>query len=78
MKKYLIAASNFLLPLAALAHGMETEVEEESSFGHQMEGFMPFSQVGEEHYFAAVLSIILWASFVYAIYSLIKNFKKTP
>ncbi len=73
MKKYILAMS-FLFPWAALAHGME--IGEESGLGHQMEELMPFSHMGEEHYYAVIVSVILWASLVYTIYSLLMKMKK--
>ena len=73
MKKYIFAIVT-LFPLAALAHGME--VEEESGIGHQMEELGPFAHMGEGHYYAAIVSAILWASLVYTVYSLVVRMKK--
>ena len=73
MKKYIFAIAT-LFPLGAIAHGME--VEEESGIGHQMEELWPLTHMGEGHYYALILSLILWASLVYTVYSLVMKMKK--
>lgn len=74
MKKYLITIGSFLLPLAAMAHGTH---EEDPSITHQLEELLPFEHLEHGHWFAVILSILLWASLVYAIYSLIQKIRKT-
>lgn len=73
MKKYLITISSFFLPLVALANGAR---EENLSITHQLEEFLPFEHLEHGHWFAVVLSIILWASLIYTIYSLVQKFRK--
>lgn len=72
MKKVLIAMCGFL-PFIALAHG-GAAMEEELGLGHQMEELLPFMHYSEGHYFAMVFIVVLWAAFIYALYSLIKKF----
>ena len=76
MKKYFITASGFLLPLVALANGAHEEGPE--TVGQQLKEFLPFEHLEHGHWFAVILSIILWASLVYTAYSLINKFKKPP
>lgn len=73
MKKYLIAIGSFLLPLVALANGAH---EEDPSIIHQLEEFLPFEHLEHDHWFAVVLSVLLWASLVYTAYSLVQKFRK--
>lgn len=73
MKKYLITISSFLLPFVALANGTH---EENPSVSHQLQELLPFEHLEHGHWFAVVLSILLWASLVYTAYSLIQKFKK--
>ena len=61
MKKYLITISSFLLPLVALANGAHEEGPE---------------TVGQQ-WFAVVLCVVLWASLIYTVYTLIQKFSKT-
>lgn len=72
MKKYLFAISSFFLPFVALAHeeGVETT-------GQQLKEFLPFEHLEHGHWFAVILSIILWAALIYAVYSLVQKFRKT-
>ena len=74
MKKYLITISSFLLPLVALANGAH---EEDPGIAHQLEEFLPFEHFEHGHLFAVILSVILWASLIYTIYSLVQKFRKT-
>lgn len=74
MKKYLLAISSFFLPLMALANGAH---EEDPSIAHQFEEFLPFEHLEHGHWFAVVLSVILWTSLIYTIYSLVQKFRKT-
>ena len=65
-----------LLLSVAMAHGEEIdgmdEMEEEG-IGHQMAELLPFEHVEENHWFAFVMSILLWLSFIYTLYSLYKK-----
>lgn len=74
MKKYLIIISSFFLPLVAMANGAH---EENPSIGHQLQELLPFEHLEHGHWPAVILSIILWTSFIYAVYSLIQKFRKT-
>lgn len=73
MKKYFITINSFLLPLMAMANGAH---EEDPSITHQLEEFLPLEHLEHGHWFAAVLSILLWASLIYIIYSFIQKFRK--
>jgi len=75
MKKYLIAISSFASPLIALAHGANEE--EPETVGQQLQEFLPFEHLGHGHWFAVVLSIVLWASLLYTVYSLIQKFRRS-
>lgn len=68
MKKYYILLAGALLPLVTFANGTE-----ESGFGHQMRELSPFEHLGEGHWYAFVLSTVLWLSLIYTVYSLVKN-----
>ena len=75
MKKHLIAINSFFLPLVALANGAH---EEDPGIAHQFEEFLPFEHLEHGHWFAVILSILLWASLIYATYSLVNKFRKPP
>ncbi|MBI4094834.1 MAG: hypothetical protein HY435_01415 [Candidatus Liptonbacteria bacterium] len=75
MKKYLIAISSFALPLVAIANGAHEEGSE--TVGQQLQEFLPFEHIEHGHWFAVILSILLWASLAYTAYSLIQKFRKT-
>jgi len=74
MKKYLIAISSFALPLVAIANGAHEE--EPETIGQQLQEFLPFEHLGHGHWFAVVLSVVLWASLLYTVYSFIQKFRK--
>lgn len=73
MKKYLIGFIGYFLPLATFANGME----ENPSVAHQLEELLPFEHLEHGHWFAVILSVLLWISLVYTIYSLVKKTKKS-
>ena len=55
-----------LLPLVSLADGG-------GEFSHQLEEIFPFEHVGEGHWFAFIVLLILWISFIYNVYTFIKK-----
>ncbi|HLD80642.1 MAG TPA: hypothetical protein VJA40_01430 [archaeon] len=68
----------FLLAIAgffANANGAHEEAEP-VDLGHQLDEMLPFHHLSEGHSFAAVLSVVLWASLFYALYSLYNAWKK--
>lgn len=79
MKKYLFAISSFFLPFVALAHDASNGSHEEGAetIGQQLKEFLPFEHLEHGHWFAVILSIILWAALIYAVYSLVQKFRKT-
>ncbi len=77
MKNYLISSLSFLLPFIASAHGLDETVMEESGISHQLQELLPFVHMNEGHWFAVILSLILWASLAYTAYSLVKKLTKT-
>jgi len=75
MRRLLITAAAFLLSASpALANG--EHVEEESGIGTQFNELLPFHHIGEGHWIAVILSIILWIALIYTIYSVIKSLTK--
>lgn len=74
MTKYLMVIGSYILPVLVLANGGDNH-EEDISINHQIEELLPFEHFGEGHWFAFVLSIILWLSLIYAIFSLIQRFR---
>lgn len=50
--------------------------EEGVGIAHQLEELLPFGHFRDNHLFAAILSILLWASLIYAATSLFKRFSK--
>ena len=62
---FLFAAT---MPLS-LANGMH---EEEATVRAQLNELLPFEHLSEGHWFAFLLSTILWISLLYAIYSLVQ------
>lgn len=57
-------------------HVTNNAQEESPSIAQQVEELLPFEHLEQGHWFAIILSILLWASLVYAIYSLINKFRK--
>ena len=68
MKKYYFLLAGALMPLVTFANGTG-----ESGFGHQMRELSPFEHMGEGHWYAFVLSTVLWLSLIYTVYSLVKK-----
>lgn len=75
MKKYLITIISYILPVLALANGAPPE--EDAAVFTQLQELLPFEHIEEGHWLAFTLSILLWLSFVYAIFSLIQRFRKS-
>ncbi len=75
MKKYFITFSSFFLPFVALANGAHEEGPE--TVGQQLQEFLPFEHLEHGHWFAVVLSVVLWASLIYTAYVLTQKFRKT-
>ena len=71
MRKYIIAFGGSILPFLALANGEHGE--EGSAFADQMNELLPMVHFGEAHYVAAIVSIILWLSLIYTVYSLVRT-----
>ncbi len=73
MKNIGIGLSSLLLPFAALANGAE-----DPSISHQLQEFLPFEHLEHGHWFGVILSIVLWASLIYALYSIARKIRKGP
>lgn len=73
MKKYIFQIVSIFFPLLVFAHG---DMEMESGFLGQLKEFSPLEHFEEGHWFAGVLSLVLWSSFIFAAYSLIKKSRK--
>lgn len=74
MKKFILSVASFFLPAVALAHNIPIE---EPSFAdkltEQLREFSPLEHWEEGHWFAVALSIVLWMSLAYVIYSSVKK-----
>lgn len=75
MKKHLLTIMSLFLPIFTLANGSHTE--EDAAVSTQLQELLPFEHIEEGHWLAFTLSIILWLSLIYTIYSLIQKFNKT-
>lgn len=73
MKKYFIVLSSFIFPFAVMAHGAQ---EEGKTLMDQFKEFLPFEHLKEGHWFAVIFSIILWISFIIALYPLVAKIRK--
>lgn len=73
--KIFIGIISFFLPFVALANGEQAEGPE--TVGQQLQEFFPFEHLEHGHWFAVVLSVVLWASLIYTAYALIQKFRKT-
>lgn len=74
MRQILFSLAIFLsTPVSVLANG---EHEEETGIGAQLNELLPFEHIGEGHWVAFTLSVILWLSLIYTIYNLVKQFTK--
>ena len=51
----------------------EMETMEDSSVSDQFNELQPFSHLSEGHWFAFILSLLLWLSLIYTIYSLVQR-----
>ena len=74
LKKILFSLAIFLsTPISVLANGDHAE---ETGIGAQLNELLPFEHIGEGHWVAFTLSLILWVSLIYTIYTLVKQFTK--
>lgn len=69
MKKSLLFLAA-LLPSVSFAADMPAEGY---GIGAQLSELLPFVHYSEGHWFAAILSVVLWVSLIYALYSLWKK-----
>ncbi len=60
-----------------MAHEELGAPKESENLSQQFRKFLPFEHLAESHWFAVVLSILLWASLIYTAYALIQKFRKT-
>lgn len=69
-----------VLPIVSIM-GLQAAFAQDMGMGSK-EGFIaqvnelqPFSHLAEGHIYAFILSLILWLSLVYAVYSIVKYFR---
>lgn len=67
--------TSLILPVLTLANGNHEEGE--TAVSTQLQELLPFEHIEEGHWLAFILSIILWLSLIYTIYSLVQKFNKT-
>lgn len=76
MKHFIIALGGLLLPFFASAQGMQSGMEDSGLGLNEFKEFLPFVHVTEGHWPLVIMSIILWASFIYTAYSIFKKLIK--
>lgn len=74
MKKYLVPTLAMFAPFAALAAEMGDKMEG-SSVADQLNELLPFVHWNEGHQVAAIVSVVLWLSFIYAVVHMVKHRK---
>lgn len=74
MKKYLLTIMSLVLPVLTLANGDHTEGD--TAISTQLQELLPFEHIEEGHWLAFALSVLLWISLIYTIYSLIQKISK--
>lgn len=67
--------SEKMFALAGTGDEHKKETGETKGFGKQLSEFLPFGHIKNKNGFAALLSIILWISFVRLVYFYIKKYK---
>lgn len=78
MIKILVLFGVLFLPFSVMAQDVHADdhPEDAAAFEQLME-FLPFEHFNEGHWFSVVLSVLLWLSLFYAVYSLISKIIKS-